>query len=77
MLNYKIMPLDMMSLVHSKILVANIITDIPGIIIAIGALSILKIYVLYCPLAIISVLLATNLTTLDGLLIDTLSPKLI
>ena len=77
MLNYKIMPVDMMSLVHSKILVANLITAIPGMIIAIVALSILKMNVLYYPLAIISVLLATNLTTLEGLLIDTLSPKLV
>ncbi|HEY4536848.1 MAG TPA: hypothetical protein VIG45_00165 [Erysipelothrix sp.] len=77
MMNYQIMPLTLMDLVHAKLMVANIVSMVPGLLISFIAITLLKLPAYLYLVALITVLLAVNLTTLEGLLIDTLAPKLV
>ncbi|CAM3585610.1 hypothetical protein ERUR111494_01410 [Erysipelothrix urinaevulpis] len=77
MLHYQVFPINLVEYMHVKMVVANIVTVIPGVIISFAILFILKLNPVLYVVSLFANLLATNLSTLEGILTDTLAPKLV
>lgn len=77
MLNYRSLPIETIDLVHAKLIVANSISTIPGLLLSFVALFILKFSIPYYLIVFITSIIGANLASLEGLVIDSFYPKLI